>query len=1530
MKELTQRPPEQVTEQLIDELRDPTLFVRGCILKGTKYISQCNKNLEIAINHVNEQLEKKLIELGQIKTIYSLCQELENLEKNSKSVSELISTQINSMEMKSIPIIQQYESMKESIIISKRLIQIQDLCNRAIDFISLFNRLKAQFGMIKVIESEDKYKELFQKLQNGIPDTISISKTSKMIVELENMINFNSENSIEYGINSNEVCSLEFIEELQEEIKCLRKLSAIYRQHGHKKLVNGIENMDIPSIGLGCLILHQFNELWEHIDTFVDIKLKKIQHYFSVSVLQNCIEINDKSNEQFIIKTEFVTISILTAIERVLNHITIFFKQFICLQDTIIEKKLKTDHSIDETNFILLFWERSSKTIESVFNIVCTINNKQINIQNNNMDEIVIVGGSISLELILQVLINSYPEISNMFVSFMKNINTLLSSSPSKVLLTKIIDDNNIYSTTDKIKEKYLEQMKNKFNFMFDSLLPTDKYIKKNCDINETVSQIINFFFREIKIVNIELKKQICDLFRKKLLCFIVSCETIIQSEGGIIPYSEYDNIKFCEDKYLEDIVLNNDIRMPLPSYFHKINAEISHIAGLFSIELENILHKEALNDWDEVEKYRTIELLKSLQYKSVGRWFSHTSLSILNVCKNVDVKSISNELFKKTEDRFIFLSQKIINNFVQEWLPILNPINIWYKCLIQLSRSISIIFLINFVLRVNLDEKSCFSIADEIVIFQSIISHLLLDQRIKNDLNTDIKMIQDFRRILFSDLKSIIEAINSITNNKMKYSSNTEILVASVKEINPLLFSIHILNRIYFNLKDKFRDIHSFVDFSKITYYKFYNTLASIMFKKLNCNPTCDSDSDLFVIFDIFTQNSSAMHNNQKEIFSLVHNYVEYLKSEISKSYFNSDHLDLDDLIIILNFVCTKMDSDCSENEMDLNDQIVRQLRDIVLDEPEKEENTRQDIIDMGLVHDLSYDYVHGNVEIILKSDYNIKDKINDKMLELGWVNSVEVLVKNKKKIDLPLNPLDKVNKNEEILSCLRKVIDPDLNKDIVSCNFVKDLSFDSSNVYFTLELTTPICPMKDLFEKKCIKAIKDNLNYVKDVNINFTYKLETNKSLPKEKLHRNLHKVSNIIAISSCKGGVGKSTIAVNFAFTLSLKGAKVGIVDCDIYGPSLEQLIPIEEKTVFFRKSNENSLDSVKMSDSKRGICKSKNIDNGFEEIEGFVPINYKNVKLMSYSFLLNNKTDSNDNTKVSSILRGPIAGSIVTQLITETIWEELDYLVLDFPPGTGDIQLSIAQTIAIDGSIIITTPQDLSISDVERGIHLFNKLNIPILTLVENMSYFLCDGCNKNHEIFSRGDISNICEKYGFKNEFKFPLSKDLSKCVFYSESNEKRFPFVLAINKPNYILSTFESLCDYIVRKLSKYKFGLIKPKFNFDNLGHIAYFQIPEDLNEIIINENPEQIFYHDFKVKYSELRKLCKCALCYNPVEKKPENRNTEFISLEIERIDIMGSYAISIVWSDNHNTIISYDNLIKKFYERKEVRLCQESLNW
>lgn len=279
-----------------------------------------------------------------------------------------------------------------------------------------------------------------------------------------------------------------------------------------------------------------------------------------------------------------------------------------------------------------------------------------------------------------------------------------------------------------------------------------------------------------------------------------------------------------------------------------------------------------------------------------------------------------------------------------------------------------------------------------------------------------------------------------------------------------------------------------------------------------------------------------------------------------------------------------------------------------------------------------------------------------------------------------------------QTILQALTKVQDPDLHKDIVSLNMVKDISIEGDKISFTVELTTPACPMKEKIQNEAIQAVKEATGS-SNIQVNMTAQVTGrgvgNISLPG---------VKNTIAVASGKGGVGKSTVAVNLAIALAKFGAKVGLIDADIYGPSIPMMFDV--------------VNEKPMVDGKR-----------------LIPIEKYGIKLMSIGFMVD--------PGQAVVWRGPMASSALRQFITDTEWGDLDYLILDLPPGTGDIQLTLVQTIPLTGSVIVTTPQDVALSDAIKGIAMFKNVNVPCLGVIENMSYFICSHCGEREEIFSYG-------------------------------------------------------------------------------------------------------------------------------------------------------------------------------------------------
>jgi len=319
-----------------------------------------------------------------------------------------------------------------------------------------------------------------------------------------------------------------------------------------------------------------------------------------------------------------------------------------------------------------------------------------------------------------------------------------------------------------------------------------------------------------------------------------------------------------------------------------------------------------------------------------------------------------------------------------------------------------------------------------------------------------------------------------------------------------------------------------------------------------------------------------------------------------------------------------------------------------------------------------------------------------------------------------------------DDVINKLSTVIDPDLNKDIVSMGMIKDLDLNSGNLKFTLELTTPACPFNEQIEEDVRKAIKE-LDEIKNLDMNVTAKVMEGRSLDADE---SMKTVKNIIAVASGKGGVGKSTVALNLALALSRTGAKVGLLDADIYGPSIPLMLGMKNT-------------AMQVEDKK------------------LQPPESNGIKVVSFGFFAEQEHQA-------AIYRGPIISGIVKQFLVDTNWTDLDYLIVDLPPGTGDIPLTLAQTIPITGILVVTTPQDVASSVASKAIGMFDKLNVPMLGVVENMSYFECSKCNEKHYIFGQGGAEKISEKHNMPLLGAIPLNSgimagsDLGKPVMITQ------------------------------------------------------------------------------------------------------------------------------------------------------------------
>ena len=416
-----------------------------------------------------------------------------------------------------------------------------------------------------------------------------------------------------------------------------------------------------------------------------------------------------------------------------------------------------------------------------------------------------------------------------------------------------------------------------------------------------------------------------------------------------------------------------------------------------------------------------------------------------------------------------------------------------------------------------------------------------------------------------------------------------------------------------------------------------------------------------------------------------------------------------------------------------------------------------------------------------------------------------------------------------KQVLDALSRIIDPDFQRDIVSLGFVKHIRIQGGDVALTIELTTPACPIKDQFKAEAERVVAA-LPGVSRVKVTMTARQQTTRKLAKGS---GLSKVVNILAVSSCKGGVGKSTVAAMLARNLARRGLRAGILDADIFGPSAPTLFNMHDTGV------ETTPDQT------------------------ILPRQYENLKVMSFGFLTGDKP---------SVMRGPMVSNFIQQLLHQVEWGELDCLVIDFPPGTGDIQLTLSQSVQIDGAVIVTTPHELSLADVRKGIMMFDTVNVPVIGVIENMAYFECDGCGKRHAIFGPSGGNTLRDRFGLETLATLPINTIMSGG-----------------------LETFAAAAeaaeatDAVMRALGKQLISKpVKP-------------EIETTASHIILEWPGEE----PIRIPNRDLRMACSCALCVDEMSRRPILDPASIPNdIHAEEVRTIGNYALGITWSDGHST--------------------------
>ena len=440
-----------------------------------------------------------------------------------------------------------------------------------------------------------------------------------------------------------------------------------------------------------------------------------------------------------------------------------------------------------------------------------------------------------------------------------------------------------------------------------------------------------------------------------------------------------------------------------------------------------------------------------------------------------------------------------------------------------------------------------------------------------------------------------------------------------------------------------------------------------------------------------------------------------------------------------------------------------------------------------------------------------------------------------------------------EQVLDALRTVNDPDLGRDLVTLEFVKEVKVCGGAVAATIELTTPACPMKEVMRKQAEEAIR-KIPGVDQVEIRMTARTVGRGMSPEDILQG----VQNVIAIGSGKGGVGKSSVTVHLAVALAQTGAKVGILDADIYGPSIPAMLGLHDKPL------------------------------GDEQGRAIPPEKH-GIRAMSVGMLVEGDAPA--------VWRGPIASRLLQQFLGAVQWGELDYLLLDLPPGTGDVQLTLAQSAPLNGAVIVSTPQDVALNIARKGLRMFQHVNVPIIGLIENMSGFICSNCGTKHDLFGKDGGERTAK------ELDVPFLGSIPIDPRVVTSGDEGTPIL--ISQPE---SPAAQAYVTVAKKLAA--------QLSISNIKEQSDHDFPKENH--LLDQDPPKLVWDDGQVTTyhpHQLRVACPCASCKEELTgKRLIGENDIPQDIKLADVKPVGRYGYNLVFSDGHSTgIYTFDTLRK-----------------